>query len=508
MGIEKIKCCFSKNLYLFKSHKLFSIGLVITVFTSYLLTSTRYIDISIWVQANINLLIIGIFIALLLLLLRKIFTKEFTTRFGRIIDSLSTKYNIIYLIKKHIWVTTITMFTLSIFIALVEYLKYIETKGSGYHFVLFIAHKFVSVIEGAIIVTIITMIIISIRAFYNDENVRINEDENFKVKKKILFNLDIDNVNIELDKTTYYKSPEVIENLLKWVDFNKEAYFRIHYGSLDISKLTLNKFIYKEKGNDISLNLSCSLTSFYNIIYTHYFPDYILSSSSSTDLKNKSTLRYYLHETLERLYSKEVLRSKKFELTELLPNPIGITGIISLQFSNVTYYLLQVRHGTDAAAKDKVQWSFAGTIDFVPKFYKNESDIKFKDLVIDELEDEIIHKHDIFTNLGKMNPSYKLIGFVLNTLYLYQPEFFVHISYRYKNMQEVYEPKELKEFENKIKELAKNFQISLNCQKSIQGKIIAVDSLEVLQGVINKEYANVKVRNLFAAGYEFLEKSL
>lgn len=463
-------------------------------------------DISRWVQSNISVLIIGVFIALLLLLWQKVSSKEFTTRFGRIIDSLSTKYNIIYLIKKHIFVTIIIMFILSIFIALIEYLKYIEPKDSNYHFILFFAYKFVSIIEGAAIVAIITMVIISIRAFYNDENGRINENEYFKVEKKIAFNLDIEKVNIDFDKTMYYKPPEVIENLLKWVDFNKEAYFRIHYGSLDVSKLTLNNFIYKKK--DKSLNLSCSLTSFYNIIYTHYFPDYILSSSSSTDFKNKSTLRYYLRNTLEELYNKNTLENKNFKLTELLPNPIGITGIISLQFVKKTYYLLQVRHGTDAAAKDKVQWSFAGTIDFVPKFYKDKSDIKFKDLVIDELEDEIIHKHDIFTGFDKMNPSYKLIGFVLNTLYLYQPEFFVHVSYNYKNMQEVYETKKLKEFENNIEVLAKNFQLALNSQKNIRGKIIAVDNLEVLQGIIDNQYSNVKVRNLFASGYEFLNKSL
>ena len=463
-------------------------------------------DISRWVQSNISVLIIGVFIALLLLLWQKVSSKEFTTRFGRIIDSLSTKYNIIYLIKKHIFVTIIIMFILSIFIALIEYLKYIEPKDSNYHFILFFAYKFVSIIEGAAIVAIITMVIISIRAFYNDENGRINENEYFKVEKKIAFNLDIEKVNIDFDKTMYYKPPEVIENLLKWVDFNKEAYFRIHYGSLDVSKLTLNNFIYKKK--DKSLNLSCSLTSFYNIIYTHYFPDYILSSSSSTDFKNKSTLRYYLRNTLEELYNKNTLENKNFKLTELLPNPIGITGIISLQFVKKTYYLLQVRHGTDAAAKDKVQWSFAGTIDFVPKFYKDKSDIKFKDLVIDELEDEIIHKHDIFTGFDKMNPSYKLIGFVLNTLYLYQPEFFVHVSYNYKNMQEVYETKKLKEFENNIEVLAKNFQLALNSQKNIRGKIIAVDNLEVLQGIIDNQYSNVKVRNLFASGYEFLNRSL
>lgn len=98
------------------------------------------------------------------------------------------------------------------------------------------------------------------------------------------------------------KNQALVENLLKWVNINKEDYFRIHYGSLDIPKVTLKQI----KFYDSNIILKCGKTSFFDIAFTHYFADFVLSSSSSKETdKSKYTLRNLFDNIINNYYKKK-----------------------------------------------------------------------------------------------------------------------------------------------------------------------------------------------------------
>lgn len=78
---------------------------------------------------------------------------------------------------------------------------------------------------------------------------------------------------------------------------------------------------------------------------------------------------------------------------------MGITGIVKINGKIKNYYLLQVRSKTTAASRDKIQWSFAGLIDFISKnFNPYELPINFFDFIKDELSDEVLNRKFNFKN--------------------------------------------------------------------------------------------------------------
>lgn len=412
---------------------------------------------------------------------------DFEKRIKKIMDNLSIKYDFFYLIKKNKIVSSL-LFTLYVLFVI-----YVVEK-------IYIKHGLQGIIDNILpffvdiaIVFLITIIFLVIRTMYNDEDGRIEETKvNKLIDKKVFLNHNLNSVSIYFDKNKYYTQPLIIENLLKWVDFNKEDYFRTHYGSLDISKISLTKF---EKSTE-NIVLHCQQTSFYDVAYTHYFPDYQLSLSSSTDSKSIYTLRELLKNNIHKTYSQDILQQENFnlEMFDLLPNPIGITGIVTFIFDDEKYYLLQVRHKSEAAAKDRIQWSFAGTIDTVPNFYKDNLDMK--ELIDDELHDEIFNNTEYdFSILKDCQADYKLIGFVLNPLYLYQPEFFASVVFNIND-------KKYNSIKETLKKSNKKFNQYLKNETKEIDNLIAISSLETIKKIIDND--NIKVRNLFQPGYEFI----
>ncbi|QOY52317.1 hypothetical protein [Candidatus Sulfurimonas baltica] len=419
---------------------------------------------------------------------------DFEKRLSKIVDNLSIKYDFFYLIKNNKLTFSLLFIIYLIFIIYVVYEIYTKHTFQG-----IIDNIFPFFVDIAI-VFLITVTVLVIRIIYNDEDGRINEDEkeNLKIYQLKNFNVDINNIEIIFNKEEYYSQPQLIENLLKWIDFDKDDYFRTHYGSLDISKIAVKRIVIE----DNKLKIHCNQASFYDIAYTHYFPDYKLSSSSSTDSKNIFTLRSLLKNNLDETYSSQKLLSNSIELFNLLPNPLGLTGIVTLNFNNKNYYILQVRHKSEAAAKNKIQWSFAGTIDTVPNLYKDK--ISFKELIDNELNDEIIDiKNSPFTTLKDCKKEYRLIGFVLNPLYLYQPEFFTNVTYDINDNKHI-------DLQNYIIDNEKSFSKYLNDgNDGNDGKIsnfIILSDLKMIQKIM--KHKDLKVRNLFKPGYDFLTREV
>ena len=302
--------------------------------------------------------------------------------------------------------------------------------------------------------------------------------------------VDCKNIIIEFHSDKYYEMPKQIEDLIKWININKDDYFRISAGSMDIPKLSLVSI--EKHGTNLKLNLG--ITSYFNIFFTHYFADYILSNESSMEMKSFDTsLRNYLSPMLKNHYNKYKDMSK-IDFQYDLPNPLGMTGIICVEYNNAFYFILKVRDSIDAAAKSKLQWSFAGTMDIFPNLYS--TDFKFKDIVDDELYDEVLN-YDAFNFLKEYSPRYSFIGLVTNELYLFQPEMYVCVHY--KILKDIKTDEQIKLISNKK---AKFISV-------IENKYSAGIELENLKsfienGTIGKDKLIFEKRNLFVPGYKYL----
>jgi hypothetical protein len=417
-------------------------------------------------------------------------------KLNKLIDVLSNKYDFLYLLitKKYILLFSIILYTAFIFFII---------------FYIYKADNFTGIVENIFpffvdlfLLFVISLVVLFFRINFNDETKRLDNENpsNNKIIFKKFLNYEVKNAQVIIEKDFYDMSP-LIENLLKWININKEDYFRVHFGSLDIPKITLKEINF----DDSKIILKCGKTSFFNIAFTHYFADYKLSSSSSKEnSKDNYTLRNLFNEIIKNYY-KKYFYTKKVKLFPEFPNPLGITGIVKIKDGIKNYYLLQVRSKTTAASRNKIQWSFAGLIDIISKNYNPyESNINLYDFIKDEMDDEIMNKkisidgkeYELFKYLNGKERKVNIIGILLNTLYLYQPEIFVIVEF------------DLDDLPNLEKEIVKKFLNKINISKNLNNihsyNILSVDDLsEIEKHVINNE--NIKVRNIFKVGYEFLK---
>lgn len=233
-------------------------------------------------------------------------------------------------------------------------------------------------------------------------------------------------VKLKFDSTKHYNLPPILEACYRWVEFDRDEYFLVEAGSLDIPKISVNSFKINTQLNTVQINLGSS--SFYDIFYTHYSPDLSLSGQSTSE-QNKSltTLRSLLDHSLSRFYNEQTNISneeKKINCSQFLPNPLGLSGIVLLSTDTETLVLLRKRGSHEIAAKNKLEWSFAGLIEAT--FWIHNKEINFTDFVNVELQDEVTTK---IKSLASRTADVYPIGIVFNKLYLYQPEIFATVHY-------------------------------------------------------------------------------
>ncbi|MFQ6370858.1 hypothetical protein [Shewanella sp. YIC-542] len=233
-------------------------------------------------------------------------------------------------------------------------------------------------------------------------------------------------VDIQFDKDVYYQQPPMIEASLRWVEFDKEEFFLVEAGSLDIPKLTLIKVTTDEV--DKTLKLELGAASFYDIFYTHYSPDLVFSSQYATEVKEVATLRALYGKPLFNYYKKEIgecsSKQTKINCSSLIPNPLGISGIVLIRDGALTYAVLRIRGSHEIAAKNRIEWSFAGLVEATEWIHHPEID--FEEFVHWELDDEVVA---FFKELEGKHPKIMPLGLVINSLYMYQPEIFVVVEY-------------------------------------------------------------------------------
>ena len=237
-------------------------------------------------------------------------------------------------------------------------------------------------------------------------------------------------VEMSFDCNKHYSYPPILEACLRWVEFDLDEFFLVEAGALDVPKLALNTVTVDNELNKLRLELGSS--SFFNIFYTHYSPDLILSSQSSNESANPTSLRALFGKSIFEYYRTQILTQptnvKTIHCSNLMPNPLGISGIVLLSTTESTYVLLRKRGSYEIAAKNLLEWSFAGLIEAAEWFH--ESRIDFLKFAKSELEDEVISKAIV---LKDYNPKIEVLGFVFNPLYLYQPEIFVAAKYKLEN---------------------------------------------------------------------------
>lgn len=222
----------------------------------------------------------------------------------------------------------------------------------------------------------------------------------------------------------------VVESMLKWTEFDKDSYFRLDAGSLDIPKIAVRSIARDDRAREITLSIG--MASFFDIYFTHHSPDLIISTTPSDEGRNnpKHTLRKRIGAQIETFYQHQTAEWKKGEpvlsCSNLLPNPLGLSGIAIVPHGDRNYVILRRRSLHQIADRDKLEWSFAGLADATS--WQDGNRITLEEFVADELRDELYRPVQLpclkkFQNdvLPKIYP----IGLAFNKLLLFQPELFI-----------------------------------------------------------------------------------
>ena len=336
----------------------------------------------------------------------------------RLIDNLAYEYDFLYLLKKKENLFKVFFGFIFVFIILI----FISITSFG---ITEFMKNIVFFILNLLIVISFSILIFLLKINHNEESKRIvDNDKNSKIDIIDKTFCNADDIKINFNITNSYKSPEIISKILDWISIKKDVFYRENAGFLDLPKLSIDSLIVKNKEeNKVEINLkNCS---FYDCFYTHYFADQKLSNEKSTENHQSDyTLRKLLTPYLEKHYNtQKQLVSDEVEFSNLLPNPLGLTGILKIKYQGHDYYILKTRDKFDIGARNKIQWSFAGTLDVFPNLHSET--LNFSDLVNEELNDELI---EYFTFLKRFNSKYYYIGTVVNQLYLFQPELFAYVE--------------------------------------------------------------------------------
>lgn len=257
------------------------------------------------------------------------------------------------------------------------------------------------------------------------ENTRINNNYNEIPDALVLPFNPGSRVEMCFDSNSYYSRPPILEACLRWVEFDKDEYFLVEAGSLDIPKVALKTVTVNPASETVRLELG--YCSYFDCFYTHYSPDMVLSSQSATESNEAISLRSLFGESVFKYYSRQIEaggEDNAIECSSLVPNPLGVSGIVLLSSEFATYVVLRKRGNHEIAARNRLEWSFAGLVEAAE--WLHESKIDFEHFVQAELADEVVGKAP---RLAAFNPEIRPLGMVFNPLYLYQPEIFAVVWY-------------------------------------------------------------------------------
>ena len=180
-------------------------------------------------------------------------------------------------------------------------------------------------------------------------------------------------VTIRFDRDDFYEVPKILATCLNSMEIDRTDFYYVAAGSLDLPKLTLKELTIDATDGNVGMNLGSS--SYYDIFYTHNSPDLVLSTQQATERFQKVTIRELFGDSLSQYYRKEALRLRKdghLTLSPLLPNPIGVSGIVIGECNGRAWVLMRRRRNDEIAEKGMLEWSFAGLIESTEWFHHSK----------------------------------------------------------------------------------------------------------------------------------------
>lgn len=284
-----------------------------------------------------------------------------------------------------------------------------------------------------LIVFLFSAAFLIVRGYFLEENSRVAKAE--VPDESFFLVLDVESVTVILDPSHLFERHKAVASILDALPIDQGDFFLAHAGSLDIPKLTLRSV---DRSTDGDMTLRLGIASFKEFFYTHHFPDFSLSRSSSTDRGGKVTLRSLFSPVYQRAYSEffESFTENKgaiaLELLEYAPNTMGVTGCVRLVGPRDSLLFLQRRGFHESAARGYVQLSYAGTLDAYPDYVgKPGGRLSIAELAEGEFCDEFAESEvGRMMHLPDCEVEHRLVGLCVNSQYLFQPELFIQTTIR------------------------------------------------------------------------------
>jgi hypothetical protein len=334
-----------------------------------------------------------------------------------------------YLARKHPWFDAILRNSWVAFIIIFLYLAVIVNFGYYVHSGeeggwKEIVKSYSPLFFDLFIIFIVSSAFLLARGYFIEENTRINKNE--LPDPSLFISLTPTSVNVTVDDKYFFQRHGAISAILDALPIEQSDFFLAHAGSLDIPKLILTSI---ESNCEGVLTLRLGVCSFKEFFFTHHFADYPLSRSSSRDSGNGETLRSLFSPVYFRSYLPFFeKKSNKLDLLSYTPNTLGVTGCIQLIFNEINIVIFQWRGYHESAARGVLQLGYAGTLSAYPDFTSNAPKLSLIGIANDEFEDEFL-KAEPGQIINKIDTNYridhKLVGFCINSQYLFQPEIFI-----------------------------------------------------------------------------------
>ena len=322
---------------------------------------------------------------------------------------------------------------------------------------------------------------------------------NIKYKHSLILKFSKAEINLDVKDITkgVYKMPNYLSSMLQLSLRDMNRYFVLTRGSRENRPLlTLRGIALVAKNDSAQINLKLGMSSYYDMWYTHYFADVILSRRISRASESskwvcktfypegrdrsaceefvtlRNTLSPYLRwhfmnslsdlepssiEVLDETVRGYILKSSnknkpKWEVCfpDLLPNGLGVTGIVMLKSADAEepytqskqgIFILQTRE-QNIQDPGLLQWSFAGLIGALDdiferrNYYRDAGEVpnggtffSVFDFLWEEILDEVLMPLELQDLLQKENAiEVRPIGIIINAEKLYQPELIVRVN--------------------------------------------------------------------------------
>ena len=217
----------------------------------------------------------------------------------------------------------------------------------------------------------------------------------------------------------------LIESSIRFLPVESEQLYRMDGGGLDVPKAALSQVEVTDQG--ICLHLRS--VSYHSVFFSHYFADYRFSRESTDEVRDRpQTLRQLWTEPVERHLAQcraHFAQRRGFRLFEVLPNPLGVTGVCRVNVAGTQGYIVRLRDANVLNERHRLDWSFSGLIESHRLIGIDRPDaVAIERYVEDELMDELFGDESEMPQKFRCTP----MALIFNPRNLYQPELVVMVD--------------------------------------------------------------------------------